>query len=467
MAELVKSHHVKRLWVVLALLLIGLNLLAGYGVMLQHSALDDDADGYNRIARNMVYNGAYSYCLSAPLVPECKRTPGYPAFVAAIYAMTNGSVLAVISIQTVLFFGISYLVYLLALHKMGRNEAIAAALLAGVSPTFIITSKMLFSETLGVFLFLWSLLLLLRVKGWRLLFISAILLDFAILVRPSMLSLVIPILIYIWVQKRPMGIVPIHIVAWLILTIMGSAGWMIRNYVVFKTPQLSSLPAIQTYNYEAKTAAAIHWSRTHGQLKPSHMYTRAYPMPASFWAELNRKHGAPSWMYRGNDSTSTSAWLVDPAPPVVNGAEMDGFAQAEYYQSIGKAIIKDYPLDWAFGVACGIARFWVPPYATIYPKVVPADAPVIGRYLFILASVIYWAVMVLCGLWGLVCALKKPVMRNMAALVVSVILFANLSVLSQGQWRYRMAIEPLLAIFAVYALNEWRTNRMSSGRNTH
>lgn len=454
-----KNWKLNPLLIVAAVLLLLLHILAGYGVLKQNSATLEEAAGYNTIARNMSEHGAYSGEFTPPLVPEAKRTPGYPALVAAIFLMTGGSIAAVMVVQAVCYAGIMYLVYLLARRVMAQDWAIGCAFLAGFSPTFIITSKLLYTETVGVFLLLWAIYLLLVADGWKRLVWSALLLDLAILVRPSVLILILPMLIYYYVRRQQYKFGPAALAMWLVVSLLGTAGWVVRNYVVFGTAQWSSLPAIQTYNYEAKTAAAIYWSRTHGQLGLSGMYKRQYPMPGSYWAEVNRKHGAPSWLYANNDSPQSSAWQNEPVVPLVNGARMNGFEQAKYYKRIGSAIIKDHPIDWALGVVFGIARFWAPPFLTVYPMTVPENAPSAGKYLFILVSVAYWAVMVVGGLWGLIRAWKRPELCALAGLVGGIILLSNLAVLSQGLWRYRMGIEPLLAIFATYALCEWTTRR--------
>src|SRR5262245_14816702 len=50
-----------------------------------------DTARYDRLANNLLHNGALSSCTSAPYLPEFERMPGYPVFLAVIRALGGES----------------------------------------------------------------------------------------------------------------------------------------------------------------------------------------------------------------------------------------------------------------------------------------------------------------------------------------------------------------------------------------
>src|SRR5580693_1084103 len=61
-----------------------------------------DAPFYIELARNWLKNGVYGFPINGPLTPVDMRVPGYPAFLALIFAIFGESPRAVMLAQAVL-----------------------------------------------------------------------------------------------------------------------------------------------------------------------------------------------------------------------------------------------------------------------------------------------------------------------------------------------------------------------------
>jgi 4-amino-4-deoxy-L-arabinose transferase-like glycosyltransferase len=90
-----------------------------------------DQDGYRKLAAALATTGRFTrYPESAVYVPEVIRTPGYPAFVAMVYAVAGIHQLPVVIAQTGVFVLICLLVY-----AIGREVADTGVALAGAAAT--------------------------------------------------------------------------------------------------------------------------------------------------------------------------------------------------------------------------------------------------------------------------------------------------------------------------------------------
>jgi peptidoglycan/LPS O-acetylase OafA/YrhL len=119
---------------------------------------DDDSDGdlYTQIASNVLERHVYSKDTDPPFKPTLVRLPGYPLFVAGIYALGHGDDETLRLAQGVLNTLTCVLIGLLACmwepkqrHK--RRAALAAFLLAAVCPFTAIYSAVLLTEAVTMF----------------------------------------------------------------------------------------------------------------------------------------------------------------------------------------------------------------------------------------------------------------------------------------------------------------------------
>src|SRR5438045_4965974 len=138
--------------------LIFLSLLvvaASFRIAVVHWLPNDSADdglGYAQIARNVLEHHVYSHATEAPFDPSFVRLPGYPLFVAAIYAVfghTNNT--AVRIAQALIDTGTCALVAWLAFlwqpdERRKIRTAIAALALAAVNPFTTIYAALILTE---------------------------------------------------------------------------------------------------------------------------------------------------------------------------------------------------------------------------------------------------------------------------------------------------------------------------------
>jgi Dolichyl-phosphate-mannose-protein mannosyltransferase len=124
-----------------------------------------DAPFYIQLAWNWLKNRVYGFPVHGVLTPVDMRVPGYPAFVAAIFAFAGQSPRAVMFAQAVVDLGTSFLIALIAARIASaayrRRTFIAALWLAALCPFTANYTAVLITETLVIFLTALAILILL------------------------------------------------------------------------------------------------------------------------------------------------------------------------------------------------------------------------------------------------------------------------------------------------------------------
>lgn len=105
-----------------------------------------DGHAYHRIAVNVLSGNGVSMDEAPPYEPSRYRTPGYPAFLAVIYAFTGAHPLAAVSVQSVLGCLTIWLAYLLAQRTFGNRSACVAAVIVALYPALIYYDSRLVRE---------------------------------------------------------------------------------------------------------------------------------------------------------------------------------------------------------------------------------------------------------------------------------------------------------------------------------
>ncbi len=112
----------------------------------------DDSRLYADIAMNWLQHGVYGITDSGQVVPTFSRLPGYPAFLAAVFAIFGGSNFrAVLLIQVLFDLGTCFLIADLARRMLSARAAKAAFLLAALCPFLANYSAAALTETLEIF----------------------------------------------------------------------------------------------------------------------------------------------------------------------------------------------------------------------------------------------------------------------------------------------------------------------------
>lgn len=120
-----------------------------------------DAADYDRLARGLVEGQGY---VSPSGRPTAWRPPLYPGFVAGVYAVAGEHPAAVRIAQAVVGAGTAALVYLLALWMLGPGPALLAGALSAIDLASVFSVSRLLSEALFTFLLVLSVALVMRAR---------------------------------------------------------------------------------------------------------------------------------------------------------------------------------------------------------------------------------------------------------------------------------------------------------------
>src|ERR1700722_7821463 len=125
-----------------------------------------DAPFYIELAWNWLKNGVYGFPVYGQLTPVDMRVPGYPAFLASVFAVAGQSaraaMLAQVAVDLATCFVIAMIAAKLAPDFCRRRVAIAGLWLAALCPFTANYTAVVLTETLVIFLTALAILLLLQ-----------------------------------------------------------------------------------------------------------------------------------------------------------------------------------------------------------------------------------------------------------------------------------------------------------------
>ena len=202
-----------------------------------HTVIDSpirgDAAQYLRIAINLLQHHTYSSAdpASVSIWPDSYRTPGYPAFLAALLWLTGGSIVrtyaSVLLLQALMVATTVSLAFSLGRFFLRFGYALGAALLLALWPMSVVQSSYLLTESL--FGLLLMLALWLECRAWRtaslvthatagLAFGVAALVNPVIVLFPLLLAVVMLV-------RREMA----QALLFLAFALMPTISWQVRN----------------------------------------------------------------------------------------------------------------------------------------------------------------------------------------------------------------------------------------------
>lgn len=196
-----------------------------------------DFDLYHRHAAKLLETGEFGFRGRRAYI-----TPGYPLFLAGVYAVTGGEQKAAQVAQALLGGVTSGLLAGLGMRLVSRRTGVIAGLLHALSPTALSYTALLASENLAPPLLLGSLLALLgtqRATDWRRLLYAALaggLYAALLLTRPAALFMAPALLLVaVW---RPLGPrwSPVAGVVWLLSFVAVMLPWSLRNQALGFSP---------------------------------------------------------------------------------------------------------------------------------------------------------------------------------------------------------------------------------------
>jgi 4-amino-4-deoxy-L-arabinose transferase-like glycosyltransferase len=251
--------------VLLASLAVRLALWARYVAAADPAALlGGDSGEYHDSARALLETGTFSVSPQLPLVPQIFRTPGYPSFLAAVYALAGERPAAALLVQLVLGVATIALVYLLVRERWGARVALLAAVLLALDAGSLLLSLAVLTETLFTLLLVATLAcgaaLLTRPRRRRLALGMGVALAACVLVRPVAYYLVAPVALGLavhalrarWGARETAWALALFLVPY--GAVVG--GWRLRNERVSGSAAFTRADAIVLLRYRAAAIVA-------------------------------------------------------------------------------------------------------------------------------------------------------------------------------------------------------------------
>jgi 4-amino-4-deoxy-L-arabinose transferase-like glycosyltransferase len=233
-----------------------------------------DAPFYIELAWNWLKKGVYGFPVNGQLTPVDMRVPGYPAFLAAVFAFAGNSPRAVMLAQAVLDLATCFLIALiasrLAPERARRRVALAGLWLAALCPFTANYTAVVLTETLTIFLTTLAILILMETELGREIsdfregsfapgllnrwFLAGVVVGFGTLVRPETPLLLFAAGLVLAIQWWRPANWPKLLRASLLLAVgvlVPLAPWAARNWrtlhdVQFLAPRYSELPGEYT-----------------------------------------------------------------------------------------------------------------------------------------------------------------------------------------------------------------------------
>ena len=374
-----------------------------------------DAADYDRLARGLAEGKGY---VNTRGEPTSWRPPLYPAFVAAIYRIADGSVDAVRVAQVLVDVGTVALGYRLGLVLFGAVAGRIAGLLMAVNVSTISASSRLLSETLFTMLLMAGVVL--AVEWWRAVRMGH---------KSAAVALGVGVGAVVGAGTLCRGVLLLYP-----LCLIGVA--MLRWYVPLPSGQRSTSAATTSGKGLLLASGALllgfalivmPWTvrnyRVHGALVPV-----ATQLGVALYTAYNPPDG---WIF-GIDTQDESVAAAHRLPEVEASAMLTRAAVGSMLSSPRRTLRLE---------ALKVVYFWVP----VDWEILPFYGAVNPTYLFV-------------GLWALVYVglrlthkWRRDEVPTWPAWLPIVYLFV-MAMVVQGTPRYRLPCEPLLAVFAAAAL---------------
>jgi 4-amino-4-deoxy-L-arabinose transferase-like glycosyltransferase len=231
-----------------------------------------DQGGYRMLAHGLLASGDFTrYPDADEFVPEAIRTPGYPLFVAAVYALFGESQLAVVTTQAVVFALMCVVVFYTARYCASERVSVAAAAAVAAYPMFPYFGALTLTELWTTFVLTCGLYCMFRAvtTGRTVWFACAgLLVGLTSLTRPGFFLLptflAVPALVHIWQARRRVDAGR----RWLVFAVsfaLVMGPWFIYNYRHFGQITLSAAGNLGRPIWEASWQG--YWAgRTQAQL---------------------------------------------------------------------------------------------------------------------------------------------------------------------------------------------------------
>ncbi len=235
------------LWIILCVALVLRASLLVAGWRQPERFLAPDSAGYDALARSLTERGEFSRTPAGPA--ELFRTPGYPLFLAGVYAVSGNSVGAVLAVQIFLDVALCWLVYLLGARLFDRRAGLWAAGLQAVSTVAIVSSVRILSDSLFAFMLTAAILLLVhhfKTSRWWPLLLGGLVAGAACYVRPVGVFFGVIVLLVLLLRCRAVR----KAIVFAVVFAACLGPWVLRNHIVADYRGFSSVPAEAAFKFQ-------------------------------------------------------------------------------------------------------------------------------------------------------------------------------------------------------------------------
>jgi 4-amino-4-deoxy-L-arabinose transferase-like glycosyltransferase len=192
-----------------------------------------DAVKYVSLARQILNEGVYGI---DPGVPDARIPPGYPLFIASIFALTNQSMLAVRLVQVVLGPVIVWLTFLVGQEVASRRIGLLGAFFMAVYPVWVYWTVLFLTETLFTLLllaFAWCLIRSMKTRAARYAIFSGATFALALLTRETLYMFPLLLPLALWWSRTPWRYVLRFFVLFACAMFLTLSPWLARNLNTF------------------------------------------------------------------------------------------------------------------------------------------------------------------------------------------------------------------------------------------
>lgn len=416
-----------------------------------------DQNGYLMLGRALAQTGHFTrFPGSASYVPEGIRTPGYPAFVAAVDRIFGESHDAIAWAQAVLFVLICLLVYRIAREALGERVALVAGLLTALFAPLPYYGALVLTETLTTLLVTAAVALwihALRRNTTGVFIASGIVFAAAALTRPSFqllpLFIVVPPLVIARDRQRWWRGCAAMMAAFVVTV----TPWIAYNAVYFKALTFSPAGGPGRQVFEGSWQVALP-GRLEAELTTA---ADAAPDTASLdatvraIADREQRPAEPLLRYVHQHLDIQRIW-TEPRDP---NERMWARIRADHeYLRVGVENIRRDPVRWAWGrLTRGTVLFWAAEIPIRYSDINRLP-PVVIRAFWV-AQI---ALLVVAAV-GAVALARARAWVELGAITAVVLYVSAVHVPMYSEARYSLPAKPLVLLLVAAALAGWSGER--------
>lgn len=396
-------------------------------------------DGYYDIAENLRAGRGFSQSRELPYEPDSVRTPLYPLF---IYGLTEvfDSYKGFFIVQMLLGAATALVAWRIAARFLDTLGSVVVGFFFAIEPLAAYLTGVIMTETLFAALFLWAVLLLLKffddAKTVSLI-VASILLGLATLVKPTIQYLP-AFLLVIFLYHEGMGRMFFkHSAITVGIFLLILSPWMYRNFETFGTTQLVVQPVSNMYTYLIPSAIALERGLTY-EAAVTEFFARER---VTSIGEINLAN-APEYRTRALNELKKHprGFLMSAGVTIVAFFTNDGYASILARRGI--------PISFAHPSIVTLLRQPTDAIRFLADSMKkPEGLVLMGRFL--------WVVVALLSAIGVFLFFLRFGLTSQLLLVVGTVAYFAATTIVIGlavNGRFRVPVDPIIFIFAVYAL---------------